>query len=74
LHDKIFRVPTPSPSDRKHAPIFLMGCHRSGTNLLYAFLGSKLWLKLHTAVGRLANMSALELEEDSVQVAESARS
>jgi hypothetical protein len=51
-----------------------MGCHRSGTNLLYAFLGSKLWLKLHTAVGRLANMSALELEEDSVQVAESARS
>ena len=39
-----------------------------------AFLGSKLWLKLHTPVGRLANMSALELEEEAVQVAESVRS
>ena len=28
-----------------------------------AFLGSKLWLKLHTPVGRFANISALELED-----------
>ncbi|MFZ0799772.1 MAG: sulfotransferase [Terriglobales bacterium] len=39
-----------------------------------AFLGSKLWLKLHTPVGRLANMSALELEEEPVPVVESVRS
>lgn len=35
-----------------------------------AFLGSKLWLKLHTPVGRLANTSALELEDEPVPVAE----
>lgn len=28
-----------------------------------AFLGSKLWLKLHTPLGRLANVSALELAD-----------
>jgi hypothetical protein len=39
-----------------------------------AFLGGKLWLKQHTLVGRLANMSALELEEVSVPVAESVQS
>jgi len=39
-----------------------------------SFLGSKLWLKLYTPVGRLANLSALELEEEPVQVAESVRS
>jgi hypothetical protein len=39
-----------------------------------SFLGSKLWLKLHTPVGRLANTSALELEEEPVPVAESVRS
>ncbi|MGA9802646.1 MAG: sulfotransferase [Terriglobales bacterium] len=39
-----------------------------------AFLSSKLLLKLHTPVGRLANMSALELEEEPVQVAEPVRS
>jgi hypothetical protein len=39
-----------------------------------AFLGSKLWLKLHTPVGRLANMSALELEDEAAPVAESVRS
>ncbi len=38
LRDKIFGVPMPSPSDRKHAPVFVMGCHRSGTNLLYDML------------------------------------
>jgi hypothetical protein len=31
-------VPTASPNDRKHAPVFVMGCHRSGTNLLYDML------------------------------------
>jgi hypothetical protein len=39
-----------------------------------AFLGSKLWLKLHTPIGRLANMSALEIEDEPVPVAESVRS
>jgi hypothetical protein len=38
-----------------------------------AFLSSKLWLKLHTPLGRLANMSALELEEEPVPVVESVR-
>lgn len=39
LHDKIFgRLPTLSQSDRKHSPVFVMGCHRSGTNLLYDML------------------------------------
>ncbi len=39
-----------------------------------AFLGGKLWMKLHTPVGRLANMSALELEDEPAPVAESVRS
>lgn len=39
-----------------------------------AFLGSKLWLKLHTPVGRLANVSALELEDEPMSVAETVRS
>jgi len=39
-----------------------------------AFLGGKLWLKLYTPLGRLANMSALELEEEPAPVAESVRS
>jgi hypothetical protein len=39
-----------------------------------AFLGSKLWLKLHTPVGRLANMSALELEAELAQMAASVQS
>jgi hypothetical protein len=38
------------------------------------FLAGKLWMKLHTPVGRLANMSALELEEEPSPVAESVRS
>ena len=38
LRDKIFVVPAPSLFDRKHAPVFVMGCHRSGTNLLYDML------------------------------------
>jgi hypothetical protein len=39
-----------------------------------AFLGSKLWLKLNTPVGRFANLSALELEEKPLPVPETARS
>jgi hypothetical protein len=39
-----------------------------------AFLGGKLWAKLHTPIGRVANMSALELEDEPVPVAESVRS
>jgi Sulfotransferase family len=31
-------IPMPSPSDRKRSPVFVMGCHRSGTNLLYDML------------------------------------
>ena len=39
-----------------------------------AFLGGKLWLKLYTPIGRLANMSALELEQVPAPMAESVRS
>jgi hypothetical protein len=39
-----------------------------------AFLGGKLWLKLNTPVGRLANTSALELEEEPMREPESVRS
>jgi len=39
-----------------------------------AFLGGKLWVKLHTPIGRVANMSALELEDEPIPVAESVRS
>jgi hypothetical protein len=38
-----------------------------------AFLSSKLWLKLHTPAGRLANMSAMELEEEAAPMPESMR-
>jgi hypothetical protein len=31
-------MPTPTPSDRRRFPVFVMGCHRSGTNLLYDML------------------------------------
>jgi Sulfotransferase family len=31
-------VPMPIPNDRKRSPVFVMGCHRSGTNLLYDIL------------------------------------
>ena len=37
-HDKIYSVSTPGPTDRKNAPVFVIGCHRSGTNLLYDML------------------------------------
>jgi sulfotransferase family protein len=28
-------LPAPNPSERRHWPVFVMGCHRSGTNLFY---------------------------------------
>jgi hypothetical protein len=31
-------VRSASPSDRKNAPVFVIGCHRSGTNLIYDML------------------------------------
>jgi len=37
-----------------------------------AFLGSKLWLKLNTPMGRLANESALELADEAAPMAEMA--
>jgi hypothetical protein len=51
------------------------GLRHSWMRVMYpAYLDSKLWLKWHTPVGRLANMSALELDEEPVPVAESVRS
>ena len=34
------QLPTGIPTDRKKSPVFVMGCHRSGTNLLYDMLMS----------------------------------
>jgi hypothetical protein len=52
-----------------------MGLRTAWMRAMYpSFLGSKLWLKLHTPVGRFANMSVLELEEEPAPMAESVRS
>jgi hypothetical protein len=37
------------------------------------FLSMKLWLKLNTPVGRLSDMTALELEDEPEAVAQSVR-
>lgn len=37
----------PIPSERSQAPVFVMGCHRSGTNLLYDMLMSAGGFALH---------------------------
>lgn len=37
----------PLPSARSHAPVFVMGCHRSGTNLLYDTLLSAGGFAIH---------------------------
>lgn len=58
------------PESERHCGMRQLGMRR----MYPAFLGGKLWLKLHTPVGRLANMSALELEDEPVQMAESVRS
>jgi hypothetical protein len=47
--------------------------HSSMRGVYPAFLNSKLWLKLHTPVGRLSNMSVLELEDELAPVVESVR-
>jgi hypothetical protein len=47
--------------------------HSSMRGVYPAFLNSKLWLKLHTPLGRLSNMSVLELEDEPAPVAESVR-
>jgi hypothetical protein len=47
--------------------------HSSMRGVYPAFLNSKLWLKLHTPLGRLSNMSVLELEEEPEPVVESVR-
>jgi hypothetical protein len=47
----------------------------SGMRAIYSnFLSAKLWAKLHTPIGRFANLSALELEEEGVPIAQSAGS
>jgi Sulfotransferase family len=44
-------------------------------NFLYPrFLGGKFWLKHHTMVGRYSNLSALELDDEPMPVAETVRS
>ncbi|MFZ3265297.1 MAG: sulfotransferase [Terriglobales bacterium] len=40
-------MPTASASDRKYAPVFVMGCHRSGTNLIYDMLLSAGGFAIH---------------------------
>jgi hypothetical protein len=52
-----------------------MGLRQSWMRGMYpAFLNGKFWLKHHTPVGLLANVAALELEEESVPAPESVRS
>jgi hypothetical protein len=58
------------PASERHR-----GLRQSWMRGMYpAFLGSKLWLKLNTPLGRFANVSALELEKKTIPVAESVRS
>lgn len=52
-----------------------MGLGGSWMRAVYPnLLRAKLWLKLHTPVGRLANLSALELEDEQAVAAPSAQS
>jgi hypothetical protein len=51
------------------------GIRTSLMSLSYpAFLGGKFWLKQHTPVGQLADMSALELEDEPMQIGETVHS
>jgi hypothetical protein len=57
------------------APGLRRSLRRSLMRSMYpAFLGGKLWMKLHTPIGRLANLSALELQESPVPVEQSVSS
>ncbi|HLX82885.1 MAG TPA: sulfotransferase [Terriglobales bacterium] len=47
--------------------------HTAMRGVYPAFLGGKLWMKLHTPVGRMASMAALELQDEPAPVAESVR-
>lgn len=63
-------LPLRSPATERRRKL-----RHSWMRLVYpAYLSSKLWLKLHTPVGRLANMSVLELEAEPAELAASARS
>jgi len=48
--------------------------HTTMRGIYPAFLGGKLWMKLHTPLGRLANTSTLELDQEPVPEPESVRS
>jgi len=62
LEENGYQLSLPAPGRRISLRYSLM-------RLTYpAFLGGKLWLKLNTPVGRLANVSALELAEDQGQL------
>jgi len=51
-----------------------MGLRAAWMRAMYpGFLDGKLWLKLHTPLGRFANMSALELADEPTPLAESVR-
>jgi hypothetical protein len=49
-------MPMPSPSDRKRSPVFVMGCHRSGTNLLYDMLLSSGGFAIYRGLIPIYNM------------------
>jgi len=38
INFSLLATENPSPGNRKRSPVFVMGCHRSGTNLLYDML------------------------------------
>jgi Sulfotransferase family len=51
------------------------GVRESSMRLVYPrFLSAKLWLKVNTPLGRLANMSVLELADEPAPIAQSVRS
>ncbi len=68
LQENGYELSLPAAERRRSLRYFLM------RGAYPAFLGGKLWLKLHTPVGRLADVSALELESEPPQFAASARS
>ena len=58
------------PAEERHRSV-----RQSWMRVMYpSFLGGKLWMKLHTPLGRIANMSAMELEDERASMAESVRS
>jgi hypothetical protein len=68
LEENGYKLSLPAGERQKSLRQFVM------RGMYPAFLSSKLWLKLHTPVGRLANMSALELEAEPEPLAASVRS